>query len=96
MSMAARAFRAAPDAAESRTGSAPAIFLDSLGARLETLFDRERDQLALWLPVGLGLGVAAWFSLPNPGAWTAFLLAAAGLAVAALAAAAVAVVLIFV
>jgi competence protein ComEC len=40
------------------------------------LFDAERDQLPLWLPVGLGLGIAAWFALPDSRAWIAFLLAA--------------------
>ena len=45
--------------------------------RLEALFDRERDQLPLWLPVGFGLGIAAWFVLPDSHSWTAFLLAAA-------------------
>lgn len=48
--------------------------------RLETLFDAERDQLPLWLPVGLGLGLAAWFVLPDREAWIAFLLAAAAVA----------------
>jgi competence protein ComEC len=55
--------------------------------RLEPLLEAERDQLPLWLPVGLGLGIAAWFVLPDSAAWTAFLLAgaAAGLAGLALA-----------
>jgi competence protein ComEC len=43
-------------------------------------FDRERDQLVLWLPVGLGCGIAAWFALPGEAAWIAFLLTMAGLA----------------
>jgi competence protein ComEC len=50
-----------------------------LNVRLETLADAERDQLPLWLPVGLGLGTAAWFALPDGRAWTAFLLLAAAL-----------------
>ncbi len=33
--------------------------------RIEALFEAERDQLPLWLPVGLGAGVAAWFALPD-------------------------------
>jgi competence protein ComEC len=55
--------------------------------RLEALADAERDQLPLWLPVGLGLGTAAWFALPDTSGWIAFLLlaAAAGLAPQALA-----------
>ena len=51
--------------------------------RLERLFDRERDQLPLWLPIGLGLGIAAWFGLPDPRSWVAFMLAAAAVMVAA-------------
>lgn len=50
--------------------------------RLEALADAERDQLPLWLPVGLGLGTGAWFALPDSRAWTAFLLLAAALALA--------------
>jgi competence protein ComEC len=53
-----------------------------LSGRLETLADAERDQLPLWLPVGLGLGTAAWFALPDARAWAAFLLLAAALALA--------------
>ena len=56
-----------------------------LSARLEALAEAERDQLPLWLPVGLGLGIAAWFALPDSRAWTAFLLLAAALALAPLA-----------
>lgn len=53
-----------------------------LNGRLEALFEAERDQLPLWLPVGLGLGVAAWFSLPDQRAWIAFLLLAGGVTLA--------------
>ncbi|HEX8622907.1 MAG TPA: competence protein ComEC, partial [Allosphingosinicella sp.] len=53
-----------------------------LSARLEALADAERDQLPLWFPVGLGLGTAAWFELPDARAWTAFLLLAAALVLA--------------
>ncbi|MGZ8997978.1 MAG: hypothetical protein ACXW2T_03880, partial [Allosphingosinicella sp.] len=42
----------------------------------ESLAEAERDQLPLWLPVGLVLGVAAWFWLPDRSAWIAFLLMA--------------------
>ncbi|MDB5697273.1 MAG: ComEC family competence protein [Alphaproteobacteria bacterium] len=54
----------------------------SLNARIEALFEAERDQLALWLPIGLGVGIAAWFTLPDKGSWIAFLLIASGLALA--------------
>lgn len=43
---------------------------------LERWLDAERDQLVLWLPVGLGLGIAAWFALPDRTGWIAFLLSA--------------------
>jgi len=56
--------------------------MTKMSARLETLADSERDQLPLWLPVGLGLGTASWFALPDARAWTAFLLLAAALALA--------------
>jgi len=59
--------------------------LPGLGERIEERLDREREQLPLWLPVGLGLGVAAWFWLPDSRAWTAFALIAAGLAIAPIA-----------
>jgi competence protein ComEC len=56
--------------------------MTNLSARLESLADSERDQLPLWLPVGLGLGTAAWFALPDARAWTAFLLLAAAMTLA--------------
>jgi competence protein ComEC len=54
----------------------------ALSRRLEALADCERDQLPLWLPVGLGLGTAAWFALPDSRAWTAFLLLASAMILA--------------
>lgn len=61
-------------------GGAAGPWAARISARLEALFDAERDQLPLWLPVGLMLGTSAWFALPDVRAWTAFLLlAAAGL-----------------
>src|SRR5215213_4048378 len=56
--------------------------MTALSRRLEHMADAERDQLPLWLPVGLGLGTAAWFALPDARAWTAFLLLAAAMALA--------------
>ncbi len=58
-----------------------------LSNRLEMLADRERDQLPLWLPVGLILGISAWFWLSGPAGWTAFMLGASGLFLALIAAA---------
>jgi len=42
-------------------------------ARLETLLEAEREQLPLWIPVGLLAGIAAWFALPDPMGWAAFI-----------------------
>jgi competence protein ComEC len=56
--------------------------MTALSRRLESLADAEGDQLPLWLPVGLGLGIAAWFALPDARAWTAFLLLATALVLA--------------
>ena len=56
------------------------------GERLEAVLDAERDQLPLWLPVGLGSGIAAWFALPDQNGWMALLLAAAAGFAASLAA----------
>jgi len=53
-------------------------WLGGLPARLETLFEAEKDQLPLWLPVGLISGIGGWFWLPTPSGWIA--LAAVGLA----------------
>lgn len=55
--------------------------------RAEDWAEAERTQIPLWMPVGLGLGIAAWFLLPDPRAWVAFacLSAGAGLAAAVLA-----------
>ncbi|MGN5373766.1 ComEC/Rec2 family competence protein [Sphingomonas hankookensis] len=50
--------------------------------RLEALAEAERGQLPLWMPVALGLGIAAWFRLPGQGAWAAFLLVALSVALA--------------
>ena len=67
----------APSIADRPLQTGLSTLLGRLSGRLEALFDAERDQLPLWLPVGLGLGIAAWFVLPDARAWTAFLLAAA-------------------
>jgi competence protein ComEC len=45
---------------------------------MEARFEAERAQLPLWLPVGLLTGIAAWFTLPDPPAWIAFLLLTGG------------------
>lgn len=45
----------------------------ALSDRLERLFEAERDQLPLWLPVGLIVGISAWFWIPDRSGWIAFL-----------------------
>jgi competence protein ComEC len=47
---------------------------------IETWLEKERDQIALWLPVGLGLGIAGWFILSDARAWTIYILLLLGLA----------------
>jgi competence protein ComEC len=42
----------------------------------EALAEAERDQLPLWLPIGLGTGIAAYFILPDRHSWIGFLLGA--------------------
>lgn len=53
---------------------------DRFLARLEAVAEAERGQLPLWMPVALGVGIAAWFLLPGQGAWVAFLLLALSVA----------------
>ena len=52
---------------------------------LERWLEAERDQLALWAPVGFGAGIALWFLLPDRPAWIALLLGCGGVALAAMA-----------
>ena len=56
--------------------------LSAAGPVLEHLLERERDQLALWLPVMFGAGIAAWFVLPDAPAWGAVVLIGLGIAAA--------------
>ena len=51
-------------------------------ASIEGWLEAERDQLMLWAPVALGVGITAWFVLPDRAAWTIALLLAAGTALA--------------
>ncbi len=57
---------------------APRLLQTTLGPgrflrALERVAEAEQGQLPLWMPVALGGGIAAWFLLPGPEAWTAFL-----------------------
>lgn len=47
--------------------------VERLGSGAEDWLDAEREQLALWLPIAIGFGIAAWSVLPAPRAWAAFL-----------------------
>ena len=49
-------------------------------ARIEARLEAERDQIALWLPIALGAGIAAWLVLPDRLAWFAALAGFAGIA----------------
>lgn len=57
----------------------------ALAHRLELWLEAERDQLPLWLPVLLGIGIAGWFMLPHRASWIALIAAALGIALAGLA-----------
>jgi len=47
---------------------------------LEQWLEQEREQLGLWVPVALGMGIAAWLSLNNRLEWLAFCCGAVALA----------------
>lgn len=53
-----------------------------LGAAIERKLEAEREQLALWIPVAMLGGIAAWFLLPDERDWSAALLALGALACA--------------
>jgi competence protein ComEC len=56
-----------------------------IGGAVERWLEGEREQLPLWLPVMLGLGIAAWFVLPNASAWWAVIASGFGIALAGVA-----------
>jgi competence protein ComEC len=41
--------------------------------RLESWLEAEREQIGLWVSIALGMGIAAWFALPNQVQWAAWL-----------------------
>ncbi len=47
---------------------------------IENVLEVERDQLALWLPVMLGMGIAAWYLLASVTGWMAFMTSSAAFA----------------
>ena len=54
-------------------------------AALEARLEAEREQLPLWIPVGLIAGIAAWFALPDSASWSAFIALAGASVLAGLA-----------
>ena len=77
----ARGLAADRGAGGSRIAPGMARLAAEISSRLERLFEAERDQLPLWLPVGLILGISAWFWLPDAAGWIAFLAGTIALAV---------------
>lgn len=57
-----------------------ALWIGAVRDRLIEIAEAERDQFPLWLPVGLMVGIAAWFTLPGRDGWIAFLLGAGAVA----------------
>ncbi len=57
----------------------------SIIARIENWLDAERDQLALWFPVGIAIGVASWFILADQNAWIAVIISGAAISMIGLA-----------
>ncbi len=47
---------------------------------LELALERQAGQLALWLPVALGAGIAGWFTFPQREQWIALIITGFGLA----------------
>jgi competence protein ComEC len=47
---------------------------------IEAWLEQEREQIALWLPIGLGIGITAWFVLPDAYGWIGWCCGCAGLA----------------
>lgn len=48
----------------------------SLALHVEHMLDVERDQLANWIPVGMGIGIAVWQFSGDSGFWPALIVAA--------------------
>ncbi|WP_443024845.1 ComEC/Rec2 family competence protein [Sphingomonas sp. Leaf37] len=61
--------------------------LQALHDSVEAWLDAERDQVVLWLPVALGIGIAGWFLLPDAPHWRIAILLCVAIALGALAAA---------
>jgi len=55
------------------------FFLRSQWNRIEIQLEKERDHLALWVPVALGTGIAAWFLAGQLYIWLAIILLCAAI-----------------
>lgn len=55
------------DVALHRSGRAGQVL-----AAIENWLERERERVGIWLPVMLGVGIGAWFALPDERAWAAW------------------------
>lgn len=55
---------------------------DAVLDRIERWLEAERDQLPLWIPVGLGAGIALWFVVPLREGWIAVLAMGFGMSTA--------------
>lgn len=55
--------------------------VSALADRVERYLERESEQIPLWLPVALGMGIVAWFVLPGPMHWMGWICACAGVTV---------------
>lgn len=60
------------------------VVIRGAAGRVEQWLEYERDAIPLWVPVGLGLGIAAWFSLHGPMNWLAWISFCLGLSALAL------------
>lgn len=54
-------------------------------ASLERWLEAERDQLALWVPIAVGIGITGWLMLAGPPQWLAIVALGLGLAAAGIA-----------
>jgi competence protein ComEC len=56
-------------------------WLERLSGAIERCLEKERGQLPLWVPIALGAGIIAWFSLPSASHWMAWIALWLGVAV---------------
>jgi competence protein ComEC len=56
-----------------------------LSSKIERLLESEREQLPLWIPIAMLTGIGAWFTLPGPPGWAAFMALAGAALLAAVA-----------